>query len=96
MTAALSVAGNAIPCSPAVAGPTVHRQVAELAQAVVARLQIIDDSGYSGHLSYILHMLGSEKFQKVYRAGGFKPEDVMVFGKRHQIVINRMVTADKR
>jgi len=77
-------------------GPTVHREVVELARAAVARLQAIDDSGYSGHLSYILHMLGSEKFLQVYRAGGFKPEEVMVFGKRHQIVINRMMLANKR
>jgi len=72
-------------------GPTIHRQSVEFAKNAVAMIQAIDDTGYSGHLSYILHMLGSEKFLAVYRAGGFKPEEVMVFGKSHKIVINRMV-----
>ena len=71
-------------------GPTVHRQAVELARAAVARIQKIDDTGYSGHLSYILHMLRSDKFLSVYEAGEYKPEEIMAFGKSHNIVINRM------
>ena len=77
-------------------GPTVHRQVVALARSAVGQLQAIDDTGYSGHLSYILNMLGSEKFRRIYRAGEFKPEEVMVFGKSHQIVINRIMAGDRR
>jgi hypothetical protein len=76
-------------------GPTIHRQVIELARATVARLQALDETGYSGHLSYILHMLGSEKFLKVYLSGAFKPEEVMVFGKSHRIAIHRMLGKDR-
>lgn len=76
-------------------GPTVHRQAVDLARTAVAQLQAIDDTGYSGHLSYILHMLGSKKFRRVYLAGEFRPEEVMVFGKSHQIVINRMMAGDR-
>ncbi len=72
-------------------GPTVHHHAVELARTAVARIQAVDDTGYSGHLSYILHMLGSEKFLRVYRSGGFKPDEIMLFGKSHNIVINRMV-----
>jgi hypothetical protein len=67
----------------------------ELARKTVARLQTLDNTGYSGHLSYILHMLGSEKFLQTYQSGAFKPEEVMAFGKSHQIVINRMVAEGK-
>jgi Fe-S-cluster containining protein len=77
-------------------GPTVHRQAVALARAAVAKIQAIDDTGYSGHLSYILHMLGSEKFRQVYLAGAFKPEEIMLFGKSHKIVINRMAGGDGR
>ena len=77
-------------------GPTVHRQAVDLARNAVARIQAVDETGYSGHLSYILHMLASEKFRRVYRAGEFKPEEVMAFGKSHRIVINRMVGKSKR
>ncbi|MCP3956090.1 MAG: YkgJ family cysteine cluster protein [Desulfobacterales bacterium] len=72
-------------------GPTVHRQAVELARDAIARIQAVDDTGYSGHLSYILHMLGSEKFRQVYRAGDCKPEEIMLFGKSHKIIINRML-----
>lgn len=72
-------------------GPTVHRRAVELARTAVERIQAVDDTGYSGHLSYVLHMLGSEKFLRVYRSGGFKPDEIMLFGKSHHIVINRMV-----
>ena len=72
-------------------GPTVHRRTVALARETVAKIQALDNTGYSGHLSYILHMLASEKFRRTYLAGRFKPEEVMAFGKSHQIVINRMV-----
>ncbi len=77
-------------------GPTVHRRAVELARTAVARIQAVDDTGYSGHLSYILHMLGSEQFLRVYQSGGYKPEEIMAFGKSHHIVINRVVGRDSR
>jgi len=77
-------------------GPTVHRQAVELARTAVARIQAVDDTGYSGHLSYILHMLGSGKFLRVYQSGAYKPEEIMAFGKSHNILINRMVRKDRR
>ena|GEM_PF-311483 len=76
-------------------GPTVHRQVVARARTAVAQLHAIDDTGYSGHMSYILHMLGSEKFRRVYHSGAFRPEEVMAFGESHQIVINRMMAGGK-
>lgn len=77
-------------------GPTVNRRAVELARTAVTRIQAIDDTGYSGHLSYILHMLGTEKFLKVYRSGEYKPEEIMLFGKSHNIVINCRVGKDRR
>jgi Fe-S-cluster containining protein len=77
-------------------GPTVHRQAVELAQSAIKAIQAIDDTGYSGHLSYVLHMLGSDKFLSVYEAGEYKPEEIMAFGKSHNIVINRVVGRNSR
>jgi len=48
-------------------------------------------NGYSGHLSYILHMLDTPRFMQTYLAGESKPEGVMAFGQSHRIVINKMV-----
>jgi hypothetical protein len=76
-------------------GPTIHRQAVELARKTVRRLQALDVTGYSGHLSFILHMLGSGQFMQTYQSGAFKPEEVMVFGKSHRIVINRIVAEVK-
>ena len=71
--------------------PLLNRQVMIIAEKRIADLQRLDDHGYSGHLSFILHMLDSPRFLTTYRSGDFKPEEIMAFGQSHQIVINRMV-----
>jgi len=71
--------------------PQLHRQVMERAAETVTALQRLDHNGYSGHLSYILHMLEAPRFMQTYMAGKSKPEEVMAFGKSHNIVINKMV-----
>ncbi len=70
--------------------PVLNRQVMRIAEDTIADLQRLDANGYSGHLSFILHMLAAPRFMAVYTSGGFKPEEVMAFGKSHRIVINRM------
>jgi len=71
--------------------PILSRQVMDLGDAVIRKLQKLDNTGYSGHLSYILHMLDTPAFLATYLAGDCRPEAVMQFGKSHGIVINRMV-----
>jgi hypothetical protein len=78
------------PCSQA-QPPRLSRQVMELAGQAIAALQRLDANGYTGHISYILHMLDAPRFLETYLAGDFKPEEIMAFGKTHGIVINRMV-----
>lgn len=72
--------------------PVIHRQVMEMAKEVIHRLQKLDDTGYSGHISYILHMLNTPAVLEVYMAGRFEPEAIMAYGKTHRIAINRMMT----
>jgi len=76
-------------------GPTVHRQAVELARSTVTRLQRLDDTGYSGHMSFILELLNQKAFRRLYVSGGVDPQRVAVFGKRHGIVINRWITGDR-
>jgi len=71
--------------------PQLHSQVMERAAETVKALQRLDLNGYSGHLSYILHMLEAPRFMQTYLAGESKPEEIMAFGKSHGIVINKMV-----
>ena len=71
--------------------PQLHRQVMERAAAAVKALQRLDINGYSGHLSYILHMLSAPRFMHTYAKGQSKPEEVLAFGRAHGIVINKMV-----
>ena len=70
-------------------GPTVHRQAVDLAQNTVKKLQHLDYTGYSGHISFILHLLDKPEFRNLYMAGGFDPGQIMEFGKSHGIIINR-------
>jgi hypothetical protein len=71
--------------------PMVSRQVMERADGAIRELQKLDDTGYSGHMSYILYMLSVPAFMSTYMAGDFNPGEIMEFGKAHRIVINRMM-----
>ena len=71
--------------------PVLNRHVMEQADAALKKLQQLDDTGYSGHISYILFMLNTPRFFDAYMCGDFKPEEIMEFGKTHRIVINRMM-----
>jgi Fe-S-cluster containining protein len=73
--------------------PMISKKVMALGQQTIRMLQQLDDNGYSGHLSYILHMLDTPAFLKAYLAGEYHPETVMTFGKTHGIVINRVMTS---
>jgi Fe-S-cluster containining protein len=68
--------------------PMLSRQVIEIAENTIRELQTLDRTGYSGHLSYIIHMLNAPKFLSTYLAGEHKPQEVQAFGKTHDIVIN--------
>jgi Fe-S-cluster containining protein len=76
-------------CNPN-APPRLSRTVMEIAQETIRQLQRLDDTGYSGHISFILHMLEAPKFLATYLGGEHKPEEVMLFGRAHRIRINRM------
>jgi Fe-S-cluster containining protein len=70
-------------------GPTVHRRATELSKEVVREIQRLDDTGYSGHISFILYLLDKSGFRKLYLSGGFDPGKIAKFGKTHRLVINR-------
>ena len=71
--------------------PVVHRQAIELADYTISKMQQIDDTGYSGHMSFILYLLEKTGFRKAYLTGKFNPGKIMNFGKGHGIIINRFV-----
>ncbi len=75
-------------------GPTVHRQAVALAKKAVRAMQQLDDTGYSGHISFILHLLDRPSFRKLYLAGGFDPQKIMAFGRAHGIIIDRFVSQE--
>ena len=72
--------------------PMLNRHVFEIAGRTIRQLQELDDTGYTGHLTDILFMLQNPAFRDTYLDGAYKPEEVMAFGKTHQIVINRIIT----
>jgi uncharacterized protein len=69
-------------------GPTVHRQAEELSKEIIIELQDLDSNGYSGHITYILHLLRQPDFLKLYLSGGFNPVQIAAYGKSHGIIIN--------
>ncbi|MBW1932098.1 MAG: YkgJ family cysteine cluster protein, partial [Deltaproteobacteria bacterium] len=73
------------------ASPTIHRRALNLAKQTVKKIQQLDSSGYSGHISYILFLLDKEEFRKLYLRGKSKPQKIAYFGQSHGIMINRTV-----
>lgn len=71
---------------------TLNRQVMAIGDKTISLLQQLDDTGYSGHMTFILFMLESPRFLSSYLNGEFKPEKLADFGKSHRIIINRMVS----
>ncbi len=70
-------------------GPLVHKQAVTLAQNFVKEIQLLDNTGYSGHHSFILELLQNATFTTTYLGGGFDPGSIKEFGKKHGIFINR-------
>jgi uncharacterized protein len=52
-------------------GPTVHRQVWQMAEDTVAAIQALDADGCFGHLSHILPLLQEPGFRKTYLSGDY-------------------------
>jgi uncharacterized protein len=50
-------------------GPTVHRQVWQMAEETIAAMQALDGGGCFGHLSQILLLLQEPQFRKTYLSG---------------------------
>jgi uncharacterized protein len=69
-------------------GPTVHRQATEISKDTLTMLQSLDSKGYSGHMTYILHLLRQPDFLSLYLSGGFNPVEIAAYGKAHGIIIN--------
>lgn len=72
-------------------GAMIHRPVRESAKKTITDIQRLDINGYSGHISFILHLLDLPEFGKVYLSGGFDPGSILSFGRSHGIIINRYV-----
>ena len=71
--------------------PQIHKQAMVLANTYIKKLQDLDDTGYSGHISFVLHMINTPAFMKTYAGGGHNPAEIMRFGKSHNIIINKMM-----
>jgi len=79
-------------CGPS--GAVIHRQAKEISENTVKKIQQLDDAGYSGHISFILHLLDTREFREFYQSGGFDPSRIRDFGKSRGLMINRMVSAE--
>ncbi|MCW7754549.1 YkgJ family cysteine cluster protein [Desulfobotulus sp. H1] len=76
-------------------GAVLHKEAVALGAEARDALQRLDINGYSGHISYILHLLEEPGFRSFYAAGGFDPSLVMVYGRKHKLVIHRSLHGKK-
>ena len=82
-------------CGKAGPGPVIHRQAVTVTRQYVQKMQQLDATGYSGHLTYILHLLDRRDFQSIYLSGAYDPQRIAAFGKSHGILINRVVSQNE-
>ena len=61
------------------------------ASETIGHLQDLGDTGYTGHLSFILSMLENPRFLDTYLAGEHLPDEIMQFGKSNRIIINHLL-----
>ena len=69
-------------------GATLHRQAYELSRKAITRIQQVDATGYSGHLSSILHLMEDPRLRELYVMEKLEPAHIREFGSTHGIVIN--------
>ncbi|TWI73255.1 putative zinc- or iron-chelating protein [Desulfobotulus alkaliphilus] len=81
------------PCSER--GPVLHKEAVSLGAGARDALQRLDWNGYSGHISYVLHLFDEPGFRTFYASGGFDPSRVMDYGKAHKLVIHRSLHGKK-
>jgi hypothetical protein len=70
-------------------GAVVHRQAHVLGQKAEKELQELDPDGCSGHLSFILHLLGKEPFHRGYLKGNWHGEDFRDIIEGYELVVHR-------
>jgi Fe-S-cluster containining protein len=70
-------------------GAVVHRQAVVLGQKAEKELQELDPEGCSGHLSFILYLLGKEPFRRGYLKGNWQAEDFRDIIERYELVLHK-------
>jgi hypothetical protein len=76
-------------------GPTVHRRLWTLAERYVDDLRELDDTGCSGHMSYVLLLLNNARFLKSYLEGGFAADQAWELIRDYGLIVNRYATKSK-
>jgi hypothetical protein len=75
-------------------GPVVSQRAVALARQTVMRLQALDWQGYSGHLTYILDLLGPEQHRERYLKGALTPESIPHQGRQYGLRVHRLSAAN--
>jgi len=70
-------------------GPVIPRALWELGEKTVQKIYQLDDSGFSGHISYILMLLYNHKLRKSYLSGGLSPSQLMDVIRKYNLIVNR-------
>jgi hypothetical protein len=70
-------------------GPMVHRRLWILGDQAVDLLRELDDTGCSGHMSYVLSLLNDSRFHNSYLNGDFAPDEARELIRGYGLTINR-------
>jgi uncharacterized protein len=69
-------------------GPVIHRRAMALASRTIEILQDLDPAGCSGHLSFILHLLGKQEFRRAYLRGVWNAGNFQELVERYELALH--------
>lgn len=81
---------------PCISAPVIHRRAVEASSETIRKIQQLDLSGYSGHITYVLYLLTQRYFRNKYLLGTSDPGEIADFGKSHGILINRFAVSGRQ
>jgi Fe-S-cluster containining protein len=70
-------------------GPVIPKQLWNIGRKVEADIQRLDNTGYTGHISFILELLCDSDFRRTYLNGVFDPDGIKRFAFARKLIINR-------
>ncbi|UCG14088.1 MAG: YkgJ family cysteine cluster protein [Deltaproteobacteria bacterium] len=70
-------------------GPVIHRRALQIGKQMEQALQKLDPEGCSGHLSFVLDLMGNKEFLQAYLRGDWNSEEFREIIQPYGLVVHK-------